>query len=72
MPTIEPASVMSDAPARGDAEVGHLEPAVACDDHVLRLHVAVDDAVSVGEAQCRQRLQGVRRSRFAPAAAPVS
>ena len=34
----------------GDAEVGDDRLALAVDDHVLRLQVAVDDAVAVGEA----------------------
>ena len=35
----------------GDAEVGHLHEAVLVDEDVARLHVAVDHAVAVGEAQ---------------------
>ena len=35
----------------GDAEVGHLHLAVLVDEDVARLHVAVDDAVAVGEPE---------------------
>ena len=41
----------------GDAEVGDLEPAVGRDDDVVRLDVAVHDAVVVGEAQRREDLR---------------
>ena len=35
----------------GDAEVGDLHVAVGVDEHVARLHVAVHDAVAVGEGE---------------------
>ena len=40
----------------GDAEVGHRRLALGVDDHVLRLQVAVDDAVAVGEAGALEHL----------------
>ena len=43
----------------GDPEVGHLQPPVRVDDDVVRLDVAVDDAVSVGEAERGQHLARV-------------
>ena len=39
-----------------DAEVHHLHVAVAVQHHVLGLHVAVDDALAVGEGQSFQQL----------------
>jgi len=41
----------------GDAEVGHLRLAVAVQQHVLRLDVAVDQAVVVREAERARDLQ---------------
>ena len=35
----------------GDAEVGDLDPAVGGDQHVARLHVAVDHAVAMGKGE---------------------
>ena len=40
----------------GDAEVGDLDAAVVADEHVVRLDVAVDDAVLVGVAQAGEHL----------------
>ena len=37
---------------RGDAEVGDFDLSVAGDQHVARLHVAVDDTTAVGDAEC--------------------
>ena len=42
---------MFDVERAGDAEVGHLRPAVSVEQDVLRLHVAVDQPVVVGESQ---------------------
>ena len=58
MPMIEPVCVMSDAPARRDAEVRDLRAALVVDDDVLRLEVAVDDAAAVREARGAQDLHG--------------
>jgi hypothetical protein len=49
VPITEPAWVISETRA-GDAEIGDRGLAVGVDDHVLRLQVAMDDAVAVGEA----------------------
>ena len=51
MPMIEPGlGHLARARAR-DPEVGHLEPPLGVDEHVVRLDVAVDDPVLVREAQ---------------------
>ena len=42
-----------------DAEVRHLHVPLGIDEHVVRLDVAVDDAVSVREAECREDLPRV-------------
>ena len=56
MPITEPGlGDLRDAGA-GDAEVGHDRLALVVDDHVLRLEVAVDDAVAVGEARALEDL----------------
>ena len=43
----------------GDAEIGHLQPALRADEHVVRLDVAVDDPVLVRETDRRQDLPRV-------------
>ena len=43
----------------GDAEVGHLEPALVGQDHVVRLDVAVHHPLAVGGVERGQRLGGV-------------
>ncbi len=43
-------------PGAGDAEVHHLQPPVRCDRDVVRLDVAVDDAVAVREPERREDL----------------
>ena len=40
----------------GDAEITELDPSTGIEHHVGRLDVAVDDALLVREAQCRQQL----------------
>ena len=49
MPTIEPSSVIWLVPAR-DAEVRHLNAALAVDENVVRLDVAVDDSVAMRDS----------------------
>ena len=41
-----------------DAEVGHLRLAVLVEQHVLRLHVAVDEPAAVGEGERPRHLEG--------------
>ena len=53
----------------GDAEVGDGRLALVVDDHVLRLQVAVDDAVAVGEAGAPRAPGGSGRP-TAPASGP--
>ena len=70
MPTIVPASVISECAGAGDPEVGDLRLALVVDDHVLRLDVAVDDPAPVRVAERLQDLLGevdrdVRRQRAA-------
>ena len=59
MPMIEPASVIWLRAGARDAEVRHLDAALAVDDHVVRLDVAVDDPVAVREAERREDLARV-------------
>ena len=60
MPMIAPSSVISARAGPGDAEVRHLDDALGVDDDVVRLDVAVDDAVAVRVAQRREDLARVR------------
>ena len=59
MPMIAPSSVIWLAPGARDPEVGHLHDALRVDDDVVRLDVAVDDAVSVRVAQRSEDLARV-------------
>ena len=59
MPMIEPSSVIWLRAGARDAEVRHLHVALGVDEHVVRLDVAVDDAVAVREAKRREDLARV-------------
>ena len=59
MPMIAPSSVIWLAPGPSDPEVGHLHDPFWVDDDVVRLDVAVDDAVSMRVAKAGQDLARV-------------
>ena len=61
MPITEPVWVISEPPGAGDPEVGDQRPALGVDQHVLRLEVAVDDPVLVGEPRRLEDLADQRR-----------